>query len=76
VKTLIDSLLQTRLYDPFGLLGLHREAKKCVIRAFEPHATQVELINKSGSTDFKRINPEGLFEWQGEKEKPQTTKLF
>jgi len=68
VKTLIDSLLQTRLYDPFGLLGLHREAKKCVIRAFEPHATQVELINKSGSTDFKRINPEGLFEWQGEKE--------
>ncbi|MDX8385153.1 MAG: 1,4-alpha-glucan branching protein GlgB [Gallionella sp.] len=65
---MIDSLLQTRLYDPFGLLGLHREGKEWVIRAFEPQASKVELINKSGTTTLKRINPEGLFEWQGKKE--------
>ncbi len=67
VKTLIDSLLQTRLYDPFGLLGLHREGKGWVIRAFEPHTSKVELINNAGNTTLKRINNEGLFEWQGKK---------
>ena len=46
MDTLIESLLQTRLYDPFGLLGLHREGSEWVIRVYEPHATQVVLITK------------------------------
>ncbi len=75
MKTLIDSLLQTRLYDPFGLLGLHRQGKEWVIRTYEPHATKVELLNKSGSTAFKRVNPEGLFEWHGQDEPVQPYRL-
>ncbi|MEO9038756.1 MAG: 1,4-alpha-glucan branching protein GlgB [Gallionella sp.] len=69
MDTLIESLLQTRLYDPFGLLGLHQEGSESVIRTYEPHATKVELITGSGSETLKRIHPSGLFEWRG-KTKP------
>jgi 1,4-alpha-glucan branching enzyme len=68
VDTLIESLLQTRLYDPFGLLGLHQEGSESVIRIYEPHATKVELITGSGSEPLKRIHPSGLFEWRGKTE--------
>jgi 1,4-alpha-glucan branching enzyme len=62
VDTLIESLLQTRLYDPFGLLGLHNEDSEWVIRVYEPYATQVVLITKKEGDPFKRIHPTGLFE--------------
>jgi 1,4-alpha-glucan branching enzyme len=68
VDTLIESLLQTRLHDPFGLLGPHREDSEWVIRVYEPHATQVALITKSEGESFKRIHPTGLFEWRGKSE--------
>ena len=44
---LIVSLLQARLHDPFALLGLHREGDVWVIRFYEPHATQVTLLQNS-----------------------------
>jgi 1,4-alpha-glucan branching enzyme len=71
VKTLIDALLNARLYDPFQLLGLHKEDTQWVIRAYDPYATSVELINKSDSVELKRTNPAGIFEWRGKK-KPAT----
>jgi len=69
VDTLIESLLQTRLYDPFGLLGLHQEGSEWIIRAYEPSATKVALVTKSDGESLKRIHPTGLFEWRG-KTKP------
>ena len=65
MDTLIDSLLQTRLYDPFGLLGLHHEGSEWVIRVYEPNATQVLLLTNHDDVPFMRINPTGLFEWRG-----------
>ncbi|NOU00113.1 MAG: 1,4-alpha-glucan branching protein GlgB [Gallionella sp.] len=65
MKTQIESLLQARLYDPFGLLGLHQDGSQWVIRVYQPSATQVELLNKSDSELFKKIHPSGVYEWRG-----------
>jgi 1,4-alpha-glucan branching enzyme len=65
LKTQIESLLQARLYDPFGLLGLHQDGSQWVIRVYQPSATQVELLNKSDSELFKKIHPNGVYEWRG-----------
>ena len=63
MDTRIESLLQTRLYDPFGLLGLHKEeGSEWVIRVYEPYATQVVLLAKEEGDPFKRVHPSGLFE--------------
>ncbi len=69
METLIESLVQTRLYNPFGLLGLHQENSEWVIRVYEPYATQIALLTASGSEPLKRIHPTGLFDWHG-KAKP------
>ena len=63
---LIESLLQARLHDPFALLGSHREASEWVIRFYEPQATQVALLDSA--EPFKKIHPDGLFEWRGASE--------
>lgn len=69
MKTQIELLLQARLYDPFGLLGLHQNGSQWAIRVYQPSATQVELFNKTGSELFKKIHPSGIYEWHGT-EKP------
>ena len=61
---LIESLLQARLHDPFALLGLHRDGDDWIIRFYEPHATQISLQENV----FKKIHPDGLFEWRGNAE--------
>ncbi len=58
---LIKSLLQARLHDPFALLGLHQEGEDAVIRFYDPHVTAVFLQE----VPFKKIHPDGLFEWRG-----------
>jgi 1,4-alpha-glucan branching enzyme len=68
VEKQFESLLQTRLYDPFGLLGLHHEGADWVIRTYEPHATQVALISKSGNKTLERVHPTGIFEWRSKTE--------
>jgi 1,4-alpha-glucan branching enzyme len=65
LKKQIESLLQARLYDPFGLLGLHQDGSQWVIRVYQPSATQVELLNKADSESFKKIHPSGMYEWRG-----------
>ena len=65
MNKLIESLLQARLYDPFSLLGLHRDGSDWVIRFYQPHATQVALIQESADEPCKLIHPAGVFEWRG-----------
>jgi 1,4-alpha-glucan branching enzyme len=67
VNTLIESMLQARLHDPFALLGLHSDGDDWVIRFYEPHATCVTLLEQNAL--FEQIHPGGVFEWRG-KSKP------
>ncbi len=66
MKIQVESLLQARLYDPFGLLGLHQDGAQWVIRVYQPSATQVELLNKSSNDPFKKIHISGIYEWRGD----------
>jgi 1,4-alpha-glucan branching enzyme len=75
LKTQIELLLQARLYDPFGLLGLHQDGSQWVIRVYQPSATQVELLNKSDSELFKKIHPNGVYEWRGISQPASSYKL-
>lgn len=67
MNTLIESMLQARLHDPFALLGLHSDGDDWVIRFYEPHATCVTLLEQNAL--FEQIHPGGVFEWRG-KSKP------
>src|SRR5574340_71617 len=69
VKRPIESLLQARLHDPFGLLGLHREGAEWVVRVYEPYATEVGLLDHAGPATLKRTHPAGIFEWRGSNER-------
>ena len=71
VNTPIELLLQARLYDPFGLLGLHREGAEWIVRVYEPYATRVDLLNNDEAAALKRIHPSGVFEWRGKSEPSQ-----
>jgi len=65
---LFDALLQSRLFDPFSLLGLHKDENDWVIRVYEPYASQVDLIEDSDTSSLKQIHPSGIFEWRGKNE--------
>ncbi|NOT81895.1 MAG: 1,4-alpha-glucan branching protein GlgB [Gallionella sp.] len=75
VNTPIESLLQARLHDPFGLLGLHQDEAEWVIRVYQPSATQVELLNKNNSEPLKKIHPSGVYEWRGKTQPASPYKL-
>ena len=60
VNRQIESLLQARLHDPFGLLGLHHEGAEWVVRVYEPDATGVDLLNNDGAVALKRGHPAGV----------------
>jgi 1,4-alpha-glucan branching enzyme len=75
MNRMIESLLQARLSDPFGLLGLHRKGAEWLIRVYEPHATGIELLNNTETAAFKRIHPAGVFEWRGENEPARPYRL-
>jgi 1,4-alpha-glucan branching enzyme len=78
VNKLIESLLRASLHDPFALLGLHRDGKEWVIRAYEPLATQICLLSEDGTSPLKQIHAGGLFEWRGttEPQRPYRLQIF
>ena len=85
MKKPIESLLQARLHDPFGFLGLHREGAEWVVRVYEPYATGIDLLNCGEATSrdtslakpaaFKRIHADGVFEWRGSSEPARPYRL-
>jgi 1,4-alpha-glucan branching enzyme len=75
VDILLDALLQTRLYDPFALLGLHQEDGGWVIRVYDPSATEVVLLGGSWVDSFRRTHPGGVFEWHGTTEPARPYRL-
>ncbi|BBE51577.1 1,4-alpha-glucan branching enzyme GlgB [Ferriphaselus amnicola] len=73
--TRAESLLEGRLHDPFGYLGLHKEQGGYVLRSFNPYADEVWLETEAGSEPLQRIRPEGLFEWRGKAEPKRPCRL-
>ncbi|MBI5918913.1 MAG: 1,4-alpha-glucan branching protein GlgB [Nitrosomonadales bacterium] len=71
----VDLLLQGRLPNPFGYLGLQEESDGFVLRVFHPYAAELHLEFESGGMAFKRIHPDGLFEWRGSIPPPRPYRL-
>src|ERR1700741_1310479 len=56
------AILEGRHSDPFHYLGLHSEDDHKVVRAFLPHASQVEAIDEQGrAAALSRVHDAGLF---------------
>ncbi len=60
----MEAVLQARLHDPFGVLGLHQAKTGWCIRSFFPGATKVELVEGADGA-FTQLHTGGIFEWQG-----------
>ncbi|MDH3273511.1 MAG: 1,4-alpha-glucan branching protein GlgB [Gammaproteobacteria bacterium] len=57
------ALAEGRHRDPFALLGVHSVGKLRVVRAFQPQAKQVDLIDADGNhlADMQKVHSDGLF---------------
>ncbi|MDJ0910812.1 MAG: 1,4-alpha-glucan branching protein GlgB [Woeseiaceae bacterium] len=49
--------------NPFSILGPHKSGNARVVRTFQPHASQVELVDGEGEllAPMERVDPGGLF---------------
>ena len=49
--------------NPFSILGLHKSGDSRVVRTFQPHASQVDLVDGQGEllSTMERVDPGGLF---------------
>ncbi|MBT8077169.1 MAG: 1,4-alpha-glucan branching protein GlgB [Gammaproteobacteria bacterium] len=57
------ALVQGRHYDPFALLGPHRDGNVRVVRTLQPQARSVDLVDGKGRllAAMERAHPDGLF---------------
>jgi 1,4-alpha-glucan branching enzyme len=67
-----ERLVQGRLHDPFGWLGMHPDGAGWVVRVYEPRARELWLLparSAGGSAPsalpMLRVDRRGLFEWRG-----------
>ena len=62
-----ERLLEGRLHDPFGWLGLHPDGTGWVVRVYEPRALEVSLlrVDTDAAAPLVRVDARGLFEWRG-----------
>jgi len=59
----LERIQQGTHHDPFQVLGVHEDSKGSrVVRCFQPHAEQVELIGVGKNTPMKRIPGSDIFE--------------
>ncbi|MCX7338467.1 MAG: 1,4-alpha-glucan branching protein GlgB [Alphaproteobacteria bacterium] len=59
---IFDAISDGQFLDPFSFLGSHSIAKNSTeVRAFLPHALQVNLITKNGSIPFCKVGEKGGF---------------
>ncbi len=61
-------LVGAREYDPFRLLGRHRDGEHWVVRTFQPDADGVKLEIGGGAEPMLRVHKAGVFEWRGARE--------
>ena len=65
VNPQIKALLQARLHDPFGYLGLHQAEREATVRVFAPHSESVSLEIGGNWAPLVKVHLQGLFEWRG-----------
>ncbi|MFA7238936.1 MAG: 1,4-alpha-glucan branching protein GlgB [Sulfuricellaceae bacterium] len=65
VNPQLKALLQARLHDPFGYLGLHCTDHESTVRIFAPHSSRVSLAIGEDWTPLAKVHANGLFEWRG-----------
>ena len=60
----VESLVQGNHGAPYDLLGKHADGGGCVIRAFQPYATKVEVLDERGAVlgGMVKVHEDGLFE--------------
>lgn len=58
-------LLEAREFDPFRVLGLHRDGAGWCLRVFNPHAHSITLDCDGANKTLQRVNAGGIFEWRG-----------
>ncbi len=71
----LKALLQAKLSDPFGYLGLHSSGDEWVIRVFAPHSERVLLQQGDKLIPLTQTHPHGLFEWRGADAPPRPYRL-
>jgi 1,4-alpha-glucan branching enzyme len=64
-STDVARLIEARHHDPYAVLGPHRIDGGWVVRVFRPQASAVELDSPGLHGEFRRIHPDGMFEWRG-----------
>lgn len=70
-----ERLLQGREYDPYGVLGPHREGNAWLVRVFLPSAQHLWLEAASGLEAFVREGAGGLFSCRLASEPPRAYRL-
>ncbi|HEY1181984.1 MAG TPA: 1,4-alpha-glucan branching enzyme, partial [Rhodocyclaceae bacterium] len=56
-------LLEAREYDPFRVLGLHRDGANWCVRVFNPHAHSIALECDGEHISLRPAGNGGIFEW-------------
>ncbi len=62
----LDAIVEGRNNDPFAVLGPHRAGSSRVVRAFEPGASALSLLDRSGNViaEMSKVHKGGIFEGQ------------
>ena len=64
LKAPLQRIVDARHHDPFEVLGRHIQGKKVMVRAFLPHAEQVEIVDIE--QPMERLPGTDFFEWRGD----------
>lgn len=60
----LQAILAADHHDPFGYLGMHRDARGIIVRVFIPGASDVALLDRESGdvvAPFDRVHAEGVF---------------
>jgi 1,4-alpha-glucan branching enzyme len=64
LKMPLQRIIEARHHDPFEVLGRHIQGKNVLVRAFLPHADEVEIVEIE--QPMERIPDTDFFEWRGD----------
>jgi 1,4-alpha-glucan branching enzyme len=60
----LTRISEARHHDPFSVLGRHADGDQVVVRAFNPHATEVFIAE--GGLQLQRLPDSDFFQWRGD----------
>jgi 1,4-alpha-glucan branching enzyme len=60
----LTRISEARHHEPFSVLGRHPDGNEVVVRAFNPHATEIFIAE--GGIPLKRLPGSNFFEWRGQ----------